>query len=307
MNCRQKKAKCDGGKPCTTCEQAKAGSSCTYPPASKRFNAVYVEQLEKYVRELNSTAPNASVSSHGALPFGTTIHLRDQPPPPTGTDRGSIFHSENIFHFPKQGPGGRGLSDESGLSKNEPEDVPLQGLATPASASQNLPAMTLPRQQSVQALQREQPFATDYRSVGLKSSTQDNARGLPATTTGPLKEIEADDVEGASTLLTLVSSPIIMRNFPDSSTSTLVQEVENATRRLTGLTMQGRFKLGDDVNTPKTTSSRHSKPSNMDQENPHLFNFNRKPQEMYSLPHRSLSDALVRRYKESVHPSEFIL
>lgn len=148
------------------------------------------------------------------------------------------------------------------------------------------------------------PLVTSRNVSGTTLSNQIRTETGSSYNTSP-PDVASNSVEPSSeasrdTLLTLIASPGVNTQFPDSSTRTLFDEVEGATRRLVGgpngVTASGR--TGDRPGNLDTTN-------NGDAEALHMFTYTKSQQDLYSLPHRQLSDALVAIYRDRIHPSMY--
>jgi hypothetical protein len=138
-------------------------------------------------------------------------------------------------------------------------------------------------------------------------TSQHSLKGIHASGSGEVRlrvaipddQLEEEPTESHESLLTLIASPGVNTHFPDSSTRTLFDEVEGATRRLVGSS-------GDlpPLRRPRNARVSAARAQQDEGAGQHIFSHSRSQQDLYALPHRGMSDTLVKIYKERVHPSE---
>lgn len=240
--CRQRKAKCDGLNPCSSCSQAKL-ADCTYPATTKKIDPDYLQQLEKRIEELSGAVARTQQ-------MGTPTQTQGSiEPPPTVS---AVVQPQSV--------GSRTYSVSSDT---------LQPQITP-----------------------------NMHSEGLKA---ESAAGDP--TIAPTLQMQIAPSGGARTktadghtLLTLIASPGVNSHFPDSSTRTLFDEVEGATRRLVGGPPGSASER-----PPKALADAVSAAHVGEGEGLQIFSHSKSQQDLYTLPHRELSDALVKIYRERIH------
>lgn len=150
-------------------------------------------------------------------------------------------------------------------------------------------------------------FSNDLQSQTPSGGLSNGAEGggvanttasTPTLRVAVTNEADSKAVEGR-TMLTLVASPGVNTHFPDSSTRTLFDEVEGATRRLVGASVPVPARR-----QTRGTTNCDIGPQGAEAEGMQIFSYSKSQQDLYTLPHRELSDALVKIYYERIHPSK---
>lgn len=166
----------------------------------------------------------------------------------------------------------------------------------PASTRANI---VTGRRHSVANNGPESQKALSTFSDGIKMETTFNSPAVASALQNVAIDAPPSRTSEGHTLLTLIASPGVNSHFPDSSTRTLFDEVEGATRRLVG----GSASTISE-NPTKHSGDRATGVHAGDGESLQIFSHSKSQQDLYTLPHRELSDALVKIYRERIHSSE---
>lgn len=266
MICRQRKIKCSGQKPCKTCVDAKRPSRCEYQSATPLRDDEYVRSLEERLRQLSSQVGREA----------------SQPAQPEEPNAANLL-SASSYTFDVELPS---VLEDSRQPSTSAAMIPSPPFT---AASQEAPP-NISRSTSVQNRNAPQP-SQEFELAGVSASEGQYVTTLasPSVSNRHLGTV----VHNVSLTLGRLTLGTGSAESGDSSARTLLHSVEAALQQLPH--RQGL--QSHQYNQSSLPTSPKLKPLQLP------FVWQQSKAELYTLPQRHISDALVNVYRALNYPS----